>query len=88
MAMPIWLRVATVITLIILRLRKRRLLHWSRGRILSTSLEDLVEFPAVEPNTTALRAIVNLDALSLTHHEGNLTDRTWHTGGAGHRWTS
>ena len=51
-------------------------------------LEDLVEFSAVEPNATALGAIVDLDALSLTHHKGNLTDRTWHTGGAGHRRTS
>jgi hypothetical protein len=75
--------------LIILRPCKGGLLYWSGGwRLLGTSLEDLVEFPAVEPNTTALRAIVNLDALSLTHHEGNLTDGTRHTGGAGHRRTS
>jgi hypothetical protein len=89
MTMPIGLSIAPIVALIILRLCKRRLRHWSRRRrILGASLEDLVEFPSVEPNPAALRAIVNLDALSLTHHKGNLTDRTWHTGGAGHRWTS
>src|SRR5829696_7755145 len=66
MTMSIGLSIAPIVALIILRLCKRRLRHWSRRRrILCASLEDLVEFPAVEPNPAALRAKVNLDALSL-----------------------
>jgi hypothetical protein len=55
---------------------------------MGTSLEDLVELSSVEPNTTALRAIVNLDALSLAHHERDAANGTWHTGGTGHRRAS
>jgi hypothetical protein len=89
MAVTVWLSIAGIVALIILRLRNGGLLHWSSGwRILGASLDDLVEFPSIEPNPTALRAIVNLDALSFTHHEGDPTDGTRHTGGTGHRQVS
>jgi hypothetical protein len=86
MAMPIWLSVALILSLIILRLQKGGLLcRSSRRHVLGAPLDDLVEFPSVEPNTSALGAIVNLHALPLTHHERNTTDGTRHTGSTGHR---
>jgi hypothetical protein len=43
------------------------------------ALDDLVEFTSVEPNTTALRTIINFDALALSHYEGSIfADRTLH----------
>lgn len=85
-AVSMWLSVARTAPLIILRLQKGGLLHRSCGwRILGASLDDLVEFSSIEPNTPALGAIVNFNTLSLTHHEGDTTDGTWHTGSAGHR---
>jgi hypothetical protein len=89
MAVPVWLSIARIAALIILWLRKGSLLYGSGGwHVLGAALEDLVQFPAVEPNPTALGAIVNLDTLSLTHHERDTTDRTRHTGGTGHRRAS
>jgi hypothetical protein len=86
MTLTIWLGVTGIVALIILRLQKRGLLHRSSGRrILGASFNDFVEFPAVEPNTPALGAIVNLDTLALTHHERDTTDGTRHTGGASHQ---
>ena len=88
MAVTVWLSVARMVALI-LRLRKGRLLYWnSSGCLWGASLDDLVEFPSVKPNTTALGAIVDLDALSFTHHEGEPTGGTRHTGGTGHRQIS
>jgi hypothetical protein len=84
-ATPVWLTVAGIVALILLRLRKAgRLRRYSGLHVLSASREDFVEFSSVQPNPTALGAIVDLDPLSLTHHEGDTTDRTRHTGGAGH----
>lgn len=53
------------------------------GHLLSfifiSPLDDLVEFAAIEPNTTALGAVVDLDALPLTHDQiGLLADGTFH----------
>jgi hypothetical protein len=48
------------------------------------SLDDLVEFAAVKPDAAALRAIVDLDALALTHHKANATGRAKHSGGGIH----
>ncbi len=89
MALSVWLGVPPVVALMTLWVQEGGLLHRSsRWRVLGTSLDDLVEFPSIEPNAPALRAIINLHPLSLAHHEGNMTDGTWHTGGAGHRWAS
>jgi hypothetical protein len=86
MAVPVRLSVASIVALIILRLRKGGLLHWSAGWcVFRAAFEDLVEFSSIEPNPTTLWAIVNLDTLSLTHNERNLTHGTWHTGGASHK---
>jgi hypothetical protein len=89
MALSIWLSMALVLALMMLWVHKAGLLCWSGGWcVLGASLDDFVEFPAVEPNTTALGAIVNLDALSLTHHERDTTNGTRHTGSTGHRRAS
>jgi hypothetical protein len=80
--------IGLVSALIILRLREGGLHRGSRGRLLSASLDDLVELPSVEPNAAALGAIIDLDALPLAHHERDATDGAWHTGGAGHRLAS
>ena len=40
-----------------------------RAVIAGAALDDLVEFAAIEPDPTALRAIVDLDALPLAHDE-------------------
>lgn len=49
------------------------------GLLLLAALDDLVEFTSVEPNATALRAIINFDALALSHYEGSIfADRTLH----------
>ena len=48
------------------------------------SLDDLVEFAAVEPNAAALRTIIDLDSLALTHHQANATGRAEHSGGGIH----
>jgi hypothetical protein len=48
------------------------------------SLDDLVEFAAVEPNAAALRTVIDLDSLALTHHEANATGRAEHSGGGIH----
>src|SRR5262245_1152538 len=39
------------------------------------ALDDLVELAAVEPDTPALRAIVDLDPLAVAHCQGNPADR-------------
>jgi hypothetical protein len=89
MALSVWLGVPPVVALMTLWVQEGGLLHQSsRWRVLGTSLDDLVEFPAVEPDTPALRAIINLDTLSFAHHERDPTDRTRHTGGTGHRRAS
>ena len=89
MALSVWLGVAPVVALMTLWVQEGGLLHRSVSwRILGTSLDDLIEFPTVEPDTPALWAIVNFHALSLTHHEGDTTDGTRHTGGTGHRRAS
>lgn len=65
------------------RLRRARGLR--RGGVAGTSLDDLVEFTAIEPYTAALRAVVDLDALTLAHHERNGAYRARHSGtGIGH----
>ena len=40
-----------------------------RAVIAGAALDDLVEFAAIEPDPTTLRAIVDLDALALAHDE-------------------
>ncbi len=45
------------------------------------TLDDLVQFPPVEPDAAALRAIVDLDTLTVAHHERDLADRTGHSNG-------
>jgi hypothetical protein len=43
------------------------------------TLNNLVQFPTIKPNTSALWAIVNLDALSVAHYKiDRMTDRTLH----------
>ena len=56
-----------------------RLLNRSRWRhVLIGALNDLVELATIKPDATALRAIINLDALTLAHHERNFADRARH----------
>jgi len=43
--------------------------QWPGDAVTGTALDDLVEFAPIEPNPAALRAIVNLDALTLAHDE-------------------
>ena len=86
--LPVRLRVLGHAALLMGRGEKTGLLPWRSGwQILGTSLDN-VEFPSIKPNTSALRAIVDLHALSLTHREGDTTDGTWHTGSAAHRRAS
>lgn len=40
-----------------------------RAVIAGAALDNLVEFAAIEPDPTALRAVVDLDALPLAHDE-------------------
>ena len=40
-----------------------------RAVIAGAAIDDLVEFAAIEPDAATLRAIVDLDALPLAHHE-------------------
>ena len=44
------------------------------------AFNDLVQFPSIKPYAAALRAIVNLDPLPVTHGEGYPANRTWHGG--------
>jgi hypothetical protein len=77
MAVPVRLGVAPVVALMMLWVQKAGLLCLSSSwRVLGASLDDLVEFPSVEPNTPALWAVVNLDALEITPDFGDgLTDQ-------------
>ena len=50
-----------------------------RAVVAGAALNDLVEFAAIEPDPTALRAIVDLDALALAHDEIDLTSRAQKT---------
>jgi hypothetical protein len=85
-APPVWLTIAGIVALVMLRLRKAgRLRGYGGLHVLSASRDDFVELSSIEPHPTALRAIVDLNPLSLAHHEGDTADRTRHTGGAGHR---
>jgi hypothetical protein len=55
MTTSVRLSVTSIMALIMLRLQKGGLQHRSSGwRVLGTSLDDLVEFPTIEPNTPAL----------------------------------
>jgi hypothetical protein len=88
-ALPVWLRVPGHPALLMGWGEKAGLLPWRSGwQFLGTSLDNLVEFPSIKPNTSALGAIVDLHALSLTHREGDTTDGTWHTGSTAHRGAS
>jgi hypothetical protein len=42
------------------------------------TLDQLIEFTPVEPNTSAGRAVINLDPLTIGHPEFNLTSRAQH----------
>ena len=88
-ALPVRLRVPGHAALLMGWGEKAGLLPWRSGwQFLGTSLDNLVEFPSIKPNTSALGAIVDLHPLSLTHREGDTTDGTWHTGSAAHRRAS
>jgi hypothetical protein len=56
---------------------------WGR-HVGSAAFYNLVEFPAVKPDASALWAIVNLDALTIAHHKRNFTYRAWHSDGLVH----
>jgi hypothetical protein len=64
-------------------LRLRRAVG-GRGKVGSAAFYNLVEFPAIKPNASALWAIVNLDALTVAHHKRNFTYRAWHSDGLVH----
>ncbi|KQZ78139.1 hypothetical protein ASD64_12320 [Mesorhizobium sp. Root157] len=44
-------------------------------RVLAGTLDDLVEFASIEPDATALRAIVDLYALAFAHHQCDAAGR-------------
>lgn len=43
------------------------------------ALDDLVEFAAIEPDASALRAVINLDALSVAHDQCDATNWAIHS---------
>ena len=79
-------RVATILAISVAMLRligghllHRGLLHGRRGRhILAGPLDDLVELATIKPDAAALRALINLDALALAHHERDFADWAGH----------
>ena len=55
------------------------MLRWVlRRHFLGAALDDFVEFAAVQPDSAALRALIDFDALPLTHGEGNVANRARH----------
>src|SRR5205085_4934430 len=62
------------------RLRHLRLRRGS-GVVCRAALDDLVELTAIEPDAPALGTIIDLDALTVAHHERDLADRTGHSNG-------
>lgn len=77
--------VPMTIVVVISRLRGRR--RWSSaliraglcpartGLVCQGSFDDFVEFAAVQPDTTAFRAIVDLDTLTFTHKKVHAAER-------------
>ena len=49
-----------------------------RSRVGATALDDLVEFAAIEPHAATIRAIVDLDALTIAHDQPDTADRAQH----------
>ncbi len=49
--------------------------HLRHRRLVHAALDDLVQLAAIEPDTTALRAIVDFNALPLAHHKRDLAHR-------------
>ncbi len=60
------------------RLRWRVLVVRVSFGLPARSLNQLVQFPAIQPDTTAFRAIVYLDSLTFRHPELFFADRTQH----------
>lgn len=55
---------------------RRRSPRRTAGRVVRTSFDDLVKFATVQPDATALGAIVDLDTLPFTHDQIDLANRT------------
>lgn len=71
-------RMAVMLALLRVRRRRGRRGHLCR-RASRRSFDDLVEFAAIQPDSTAFRAIIDFDSLSLGHHQINTsTDWTIH----------
>src|SRR3546814_8789219 len=49
-----------------------------RGLGLRAAVDDLVELAAIEPHAAATRAVVDLHAVALRHHQRLVVDRTFH----------
>src|SRR3546814_16556750 len=49
-----------------------------RGLGLRAAVDDLVELAAIEPHAAAARAVVDLHAVALRHHQRLVVDRTFH----------
>jgi len=47
----------------------------------SAAFDDLVQFATIKPNATALWAIVDFDALAVTHNKRDLANRARHSNG-------
>jgi hypothetical protein len=70
------------------RWRPGALRWWRRGRclwrrsggVLRAAFDNLVQFASVEPDAAAFRAVVDLDALALGHHQVHVAARTGHAG--------
>jgi hypothetical protein len=65
------------------RLRRNGLWRSLRCRHLGShaAFDDLVQLATIKPNAAALRAIVDLDALAVTHDKRDLANRAWHSNG-------
>lgn len=58
-----------------------RIVLWRRiglGREILRTLNDFIEFAAVEPYAAALRAVVNFNTLPVGHYQGYIAIRTVH----------
>ena len=67
----------------------RRRLRGNAGRFLARiAFDDLVEFAAIKPNTAALWAIIDFDALAFAHHKADAAGRAEHSGGGIHGYWS
>jgi hypothetical protein len=82
LAVTVIILIALVISVIVVVGMFVKRLAWTEKAVLtfrSRSLNNFVEFATVEPDSAALRTIVNFNPLSLRHDERDITIRTIHS---------